>query len=683
VLNFDDGFTELLRDKRCSIIHLHGSVDRPNSGYVFSQREYAKLMVRPNSWMLTLSQLIRTDTFVVAGTSFDEIDVEYYLEQRSQKTIRGDVPPSILIEPFPDRLTESLCMNHEFCLFKGTVHQFFAELEELDSRISKPWVDNENDGLAGLGLADAARLRFSASFDVVPDEPAPIPNPARFLLGSELNWSMLGANTDIPRDVFSEVRKQILDTLTNPNIHLFLLIDEAGSGKTAFLKRLAFDLSRGTDVVFWYSGFGFELEVSEIANMLNSVGGRLIVFFDNFADNLNSVALILKNITKGDVLFVCAERDYRLTYIENSFTGHNYHQVKDVLNLTTKEARALRAVHEEHGLSTIKSTPDHAYLLQVVGKTISEATCRIQNNFKTLDNIVQDLATECDRDEIFAYLLVSLARYCYSTGVRRHVLSTISFPDAIEHLLSDSSSLPLKYSDHDASFVVPRQAIIGDRMLEIKKKHSGKELLRAFCELAAGVAPRVNPETIKRKTPEAQILGRLMDYDNNVKRFIDDHAKEYYTALKPLCDWNARYWEQMSLLKLERFFASPDDRLLLDESIQHARSAISAQVHPFSLTTLAKVLFQAMEKSPANRDEYFGEVWDSISEANRRESRWSNRGATVFVVCFGGVLSYLTMGGQLSGEQYEFLRDMVSESHSLKIRDKWLFSLRKRLADEL
>ena len=208
-------------------------------------------------------------------------------------------------------------------------------------------------------------------------------------------------------------------------------------------------------------------------------------------------------------------------------------------------------------------------------------------------------------------------------------------------------------------------------------------MLAAFRDLALSVAPRVNPGTIKRKTPEAQILGRLMDYDNNVKRLIDEFAEEYYAALKPLCSWNSRYWEQMALLKLERFFASPDDRLLLEESIQHARSAISAEVHPFSLTTLAKVLFQAMEKSPANRDEYFSEAWQNILEANQRESRWENRGATLFVVCFRGVLSYLGNGGVLSGDQYEVLRDMISETHRLKIRDRQLADLRKQLTDQL
>ena len=640
-------------------------------------------MVRPNSWMLTLSQLIRTDTFIAAGTTLEEIDVEYYLEQRSQKTIRKDVPPSIFIEAYPNRLTEILCDSHEFCLFHGSIFEFFSELEKIDARLKSPWIDKEKDGLAGLGLSQADRLKFSASFEIIPDDPEAAPNPARFLLGAELTWSMLAANTDVPRDVFPRIRGDLLRALDDHQRQIVLLIDEPGSGKTAFMKRLALDLSRGSDNVFWYSGLGLELEHRAVSEIFNSINGPTLVFVDNFADGLNIVSLVLENITKPDILFVCAERDYRLSYIENAFTGYDYIELKGMLALTKDEASRLRSLYVENGLSTIQDVSESRYIGQVVGKTIAEASCRIQNNFKTLDRIVNDLMSDCEEDETSTYLLVSLARFCYSIGVRRNVLSTISYSDAVEYLLSDSASLPIKYSDHDASFVIPKQALVGDRMIEIKRRDARSELFKAFCDLATAIAPRVNPKTIRRRTPEAQILGRLMDYDNNIKRFIDDYAEEYYLVLKPLCDWNSRYWEQMSLLKLDRFFASPDDKILLEESIQHARSAISAEVHPFSLTTLAKVLFQAMERSPAIRDELFSEAWNNIVEANERESRWANRGATLFVVCFGGVLSYLGAGGQLTGEQYEYLRDMVSETHRLKVKDRRLRDLREKLSDAI
>ena len=679
VLNFDESFVELRSDVKCSLIHLHGVVDQSASGYIFSRNEYAKSLTQPNSWMLTLSQLIRTELFVVAGTSLDEIDVEYYLALRSQKTSRSDIPKSILIEPCPTKLTEKLCKDHDFCLFRGSVLEVLAELNSIEPKLTNSWNTAADDGLSGLGFTNAERVRFASSFELVPSEVVAASNPARFLLGAQLTWEMVSANADIPRDAYNTIRYEIVDLITRNEARLLLLADHPGSGKSAILKRLAFDLSRSSSLVFWYSGLGLEMEPQAMAKLIDRIPQPVLVFVDNFADAVNTVQLVLERTLKKELLFVCAERDYRLGYIENTFTSEDYVERSNLLKLTVNEATRLWQEHAREGISTLQNISESKYLAEVVGRPIAEANCRIQNNFKTMDLITSDLVSECTPEENSAFLAVALARFCFALGVRRSALSEIRGSGDIEFLLSEQAPLRVKYTDYGKVFVAPANPLIGDRVLEASRKTSPKGILQAFVDLASSLAPRVTPATIKLKTPEAQLLGRLMDYDNNVKRFIDDRAEEYYKALKSSCGWNARYWEQLALLKLDRFFASPTDTFLLDESIQHARSAISAELHPFSLTTLAKVLFQAMEANKANRDQFFTEAWKSITEADDRESKWPSRGATLFNVCFRGVLKYISLGGQLTGDQYTRFRDMVSTTHALKIKDKGLLAKRNEL----
>lgn len=679
-LLYSDSYEELTNDIKCSIIHLHGCVDRSGDGYIFSRNEYAKSLSRPNSWMLTLSQLIRTEFFVIAGTSLDEIDVEYYLELRGQKTVRADIPRSVLVEPYPSKLTEKLCRDHDFTLYRGTVESFLEELKEIDPKLLSPWTVQVDDGLSGIGLRESDRLRFSATFATIPKSISTAPHPARFFLGAELSWELLASNADVPREKFSEIRNEILGYLERREARLYLLVDQPGAGKTSLLKRLAYDFSRGSTQVFWYSGLGLELEPQAIASIFDQINGSVIVLVDNFADALNSILLVLERTQKRDIIFVCAERDYRLGYIENTLTGEDYFDRVNSLRLTVAEALRLRQIHEEEGISTLGNLSEKRYLSEVVGRPIAEANCRIQHNFKTIDRITLDLMSECTDEENAAFLTVALARFCFALGVRRSALSDVSSADAIEFLLSEEAPLPLKYSDRARVFVSPSNSLIGDRVLEEARRKARREILAAFVDLASSLAPRVTPAAIKRKTPEAQLLGRLMDYDNNVKRFIDDYAEEYYLALKRLCGWNARYWEQLSLLKLDRYFSSPEDVALLEESIQHARSATSAELHPFSLTTLAKVLFEAMGSDKGRRDQFFLEAWRNIIDADDRESRWPSRGATLFNVCFKGVLRYVELGGQLSGDQYERLRAMVATTHALKIRDKGLIARRTELS---
>lgn len=679
IFNFKDSFAELSPDKRASVIHLHGTVRRSQEGYVFSRNEYAKSISQPNSWMLTLSQLIRTDTFVVAGTSLDEIDVEFYLEQRSQRTIRSDVPPSVLVEPFPSRLTEKLCRDHEFVLFEGTINDFVAELVQIDPRLKDPWHDSQKDGLENLGFDHTQRLKFSLNFEAIPKSPEKTAHPARFLLGAELSWSMVAANSDIPRECFPQIRDYASSWLEDHEFRLVVLLDEAGTGKTSFLMRLAYEFNLGSYATFWYTGRGMDLDASVTASIIDRIPHPTLIFVDDFADALNEISLILAKLKRRDVLFVCAERDYRRRYIENAFTGEDYQVLPGALGLTEAEAEKLLDVSTNEGISTIGKLPRQAYLKQVVGRSIAEANCRIQNNFGTIDSIIKSLQNECSPKEQQTFLITSLARFCFGAGVLRSVLSTISHPETVEFLLSDEAALLIKYSDELSGYLVPKNSVVGDRLLETAKRGRQKELLTAFKELALSLAPRVTPKTIRKKTPEAQLLGRLMDYDSNVRRYIDDFAEEYYSSLKQLCGWNARYWEQMSLLKLDRYLASPADTALLEESIQHARVAVAAEIHPFSLTTLAKVLFRAMEASATGRDQYFAEAWSCIVDADTRESHWPSRGATLFFVCFNGVMAFSRLGGQISGQQHDKLREMVRTADRLRIRDHNFLDLIDRI----
>lgn len=83
-----------------------------------------------------------------------------------------------------------------------------------------------------------------------------------------------------------------------------------------------------------------------------------------------------------------------------------------------------------------------------------------------------------------------------------------------------------------------------------------------------------------------------------------------------------------------------------------------------------------MEQRPDNRDALFQEAWDNIRDADEREKKWPSRRATVFVICFAGVLKFLDMGGQLTGAQYEKLREMVQATHRHHFKERNLIEMR-------
>lgn len=171
IKNYVDDFSDISADVISSIIHLHGAIERSSDGYVFSHTEYARMLARTSSWMSTLSQLIRTEPFVIMGTSLDEIDVTFYLEQRTKRNLRTDSPPSFLVEPYPNKLTEKLCEQHGFYLYKGTAIDFLNDLKDRSDGNGDFWSNIIAQGIESVGIKGPLAAKFGATFDLVPSAP--------------------------------------------------------------------------------------------------------------------------------------------------------------------------------------------------------------------------------------------------------------------------------------------------------------------------------------------------------------------------------------------------------------------------------------------------------------------------------------------------------------------------------
>ena len=57
-------------------------------------------------------------------------------------------------------------------------------------------------------------------------------------------------------------------------------------------------------------------------------------------------------------------------------------------------------------------------------------------------------------------------------------------------------------------------------MLKLASTRHRDDLLTIFVDLVNALGPMVNPRAIQQRTPEAQLVGRLMDFDSIVKRFV-------------------------------------------------------------------------------------------------------------------------------------------------------------------
>ncbi|MBR0784265.1 hypothetical protein [Bradyrhizobium iriomotense] len=146
----------------------------------------------------------------------------------------------------------------------------------------------------------------------------------------------------------------------------------------------------------------------------------------------------------------------------------------------------------------------------------------------------------------------------------------------------------------------------------------------------------------------------MFDYDDVVREFIPSRSEEFYLRMKRFWDWNSRYWEQLALLKLDRYltYSKVAD---LNQAVSHARHAISIERHPLGLTTLGRILLEQM-KQEAKFERPFAEAFDFLDEAIKLEGNRNRITIHPYTTMFNGVMAYVQRGGNLTGRQIERLK---------------------------
>lgn len=677
--HFKDAFEEMRTLEAVPIIHLHGWAEQPDKGYVFARSEYARVMAEANAWMTVLADLMPVEPFIIGGTALDEIDLAFYLARRNATSSREDRGPSFFVEPFPDAQTPGECERSGLTLYQGTMLQFLNELAALvpDREAPSNLVAEGARDLFPEGAPKSVVLSFASDFDLVPTSVAPSGQGLKFSYGNPPEWPDLASNWDVGRSLGSRVRS-MAEAMVSGNLteRLIVVLDETGTGKTSMLRRVGFDLAAAGHVVLECSALS-RLDAQSTAEALDLIDEPLIVLVDNFAEQASSISNVLAAIARTDVVFICAERNYRRRHIQRSL-GDTPHRVVDGLDLTHAEASQLVQSYVKRGMTASQQAVRFPakFATDLVNEPIAVACCHILNDMRPLDAIVQSTYNAASQIERDRYLIAALAQFCFGGGVRYEILAAKTGQAGWGDQFTIAHPLPLDFYDPGRrNFVIPLNTTLALRTLE---RAPIEDVARAFERLALGVAARVNREAIRKRAPEARLAGRLFDYEEVIRRFLRDGAGDFYARVQSAWQWNSRYWEQVALYHLARF-RNERDPLLLQQAVQHARHAVAIEAHPFPLTTLGKVLLAQLGQPGMSNSAVFEEAERALTRAIELEHARGRASVHAYATLFKGVLDYIQLGEALDDDQYRTIQDLTAASRRHFPRDKEL----RELADEL
>jgi hypothetical protein len=354
---------------------------------------------------------------------------------------------------------------------------------------------------------------------------------------------------------------------------------------------------------------------------------------------------------------------------------------------TPDEARDLIRRMEDLGLT---SSGDLARNSGDIAKDpIAIAVCRVMQDFRAVEDIVHSLIGDSDELRIRRYAACALAAYCYRIGLASSVLSAAFDNVDLSQQLQERDRLPLAFSDFDTrDYIIPTNPVLGERILREVAKSDSALMFEVYCAVGAYLAPYVNRQAIRRRTPEARIAQRLFDYDDVVSELIPNQSESLYLSMKRYWDWNSRYWEQFALLKVDKYLKSTDQNRfdLLAQAISHARHAVKIERHSFGLTTLGRILLVQMRHITGGFERPFREAFGYLEEAIRQEGRNNRIAIHPYMALFGGVGGYIDRGGVLSPRELDAINQHTAQADVLFPYDRQLLEvvrdLRAKVVDQ-
>jgi hypothetical protein len=679
-LNYDSNYRTPSNQSKVAIIHLHGFTREPEKGYVFSASEYARVTKGGNPWMHVLSELLATEPFIVSGTSLNEPDLEYYLSARSDTSLRTNRGPSILVEPYPDAITESLCQRHGLILVKSTFADFLHWTTETlghSPQVSQLKVPSM-EGLLDRTYGPDAQIEFFSSFELV--KPAP-PNPAAetspFFYGKAPRWSDLESNLDLPTEDERRVGAKIRNYLESQEskTRFFMLLAESGAGKTTVVRRVAYDLAKEGRTVLNLTG-KLALDPDNTRKGFAALTRPTLVVIDNLADHASTILSALTGLSvKKPLAILCADRDYRRDHIFRVLGDFP----SEEFSLSAWTSPQFEDIIERFRRAGLVGTPDAVRMPKrfadmLVGDPVAIAGCRVLNNFKPLDVIVHSLWHDARQEARSSYALAALSEFCYSGGISYPLLERAQHNAGLRDQLSLAVPLPLAYSE-DGDFVLPLHPAVGERLLGYLSRERRPLLAALFRSLALALAPYVNRQTIIDRTPEARLAGRLFNAERVVRPLLREKAQDFYRVVQAAWQWNSRYWEQRAIL-------TQDENI--DHAIQFARHAVAIEEHPFPKTTLASLIVRKMELGRGLDEILFDETFSLLETALRDEATRGWRSTPhPYSVLFHLISVFLKSGGRLSAKRENWVKDRIEYCNRSFPRDSGLIGAGERFVKRL
>lgn len=362
ISNRDRVDEKLRAPEHMALLKLHGCVTRthdPELPLILTADQYATHRAGRDRLFSMLLEWGAENTVVFVGHGLQDSDLRAILLEVSRRV--PSRPRYYLVKPGANQAERDLWGEKRISVLDGTFEEFLISVDAAIPRSSRALaraaetehpIRNKfrvNEALAGpikdLLYHDVQYVHPALEYDEG--------SPERFYKGFDIGWYPVRSGLDVRRRLTDTM---LWDVVTRPEedrptqAELYVVKAEAGSGKTVFLRRVAWEAATQSEALCLFARPSGSPRFEALQELHRVTGERIFLFVDSAADNVALISGLLECARRFHVplTLITAERVNEWNVSCDDIAGYVSDEY-ELRYLSRREIEELVALLNDHG----------------------------------------------------------------------------------------------------------------------------------------------------------------------------------------------------------------------------------------------------------------------------------------------------------------------------------------------
>uniref|UniRef100_UPI0018AC1BE0 SIR2 family protein n=1 Tax=Clostridium cuniculi TaxID=2548455 RepID=UPI0018AC1BE0 len=522
---------------------LHGCVRNKKDGFIFTNQDYINKISGNMDFKLSeFTHDSQKQDIIFLGTSFDEIDIEYYLNLYKNSGYQSGKGTLVFINPYVPLKLKTLVKSVDGIIINWTTEEFLNYVDELKYNPDKIKSLEKRLSYHGFNKMSDIRMAFDVNEKYT----------SRLYEGFEAKWEDIFQEWDFINPLSKKIVEDIKSKngfLNEKNIHCVAIAGDSYLGKTTMLKRIASDLSKDGFNIIEFNGKEFQIDILK-QYIIEVNSDKFALIFDNASPNYPIIERLLKSTIPNKELFIIvASRRYyhnkKKYYLEdNSYNeyilrdkiSHNF--AKNILERLSDKGYMGYLRKQSKDLDRIRLIRKEPELMTLMIKLSGEGS-----GFKRI--IEQDVKTNLKTSKLNKDLLVLLA-----------ILDRLD----VEYLPSELITIMYNTNYNKiigTSELFANAVKASDRGISIRNEFYSKNILREVhqkekLESIYNILINISSLVSENKLNYYKIIFEHLTKEEKLRIDLGisaEQIKEFYYRIKEYYEDISYYWLQLGLIE--------------------------------------------------------------------------------------------------------------------------------------